>query len=188
MRHFLALFILSLPLTAKANFLLQYGLNYSSQKDTSGSGEFEESRTFHKAFLGATVNGAKTLFFGWNINSWSSSLSQGAANEDTYGILEMGPRLQWFTNDDYKIYFSAEWNPYVKGDREKAGSSREISGSGLGLGFGYRFRISRNVGLGASLHYHSLSISEEKINSTENNVSDTVSNIMPMLELSLLTR
>src|SRR5690606_25233579 len=112
--RFLLLTFLLLPVTAEARFLLQYGLNYSSQEDKSDAGDFEENRIFHKAFLGASVNGRKTLFFGWNINSWSSTLSQGSGNEDTYSMLEMGPRLQWYTNDNYNLYFSAEWNPYAK--------------------------------------------------------------------------
>lgn len=188
MRHILAFIILCSPMTASASFLLQYGLNYSSQKDSSDAGDFEESRTFHKAFLGASVNGKKTLFFGWNINSWSSKLSQGTNPDDTYSILEMGPRLQWFTSENYNLYFSAEWNPYARGDREKSGTSRDISGHSMGVGVGYRFRLSRHVGFGAALHYHMLNIKEEKVNSTENNVSDKVNNLMPMLELTILTR
>jgi hypothetical protein len=186
--RYLIVLLLCLPLSAKASFLLQYGLNYSSQNDSSSAGEFEESRTFHKAFLGASVNGKKTLFFGWNINSWSSTLSQGTSPEDTYSMLEMGPRLQWFTNEDYNLYFSAEWNPYAKGDRDKAAVNQEISGSSIGLGVGYRFKLSRFVGFGAAIHYHALSIKEEKVGSTENTVSDSVSNLMPMLELTILTR
>lgn len=188
MKHFLLALLICTPITAKASFLLQYGLNYSSQKDSSDAGDFEESRIFHKAFIGASVNARKTLFFGWNINSWSSSLSQGTAAEDTYNILEMGPRLQWFTNEDYNLYFSAEWNPYAKGEREKLGTKRDISGSGLGVGVGYRFKLSRFMGFGASLHYHSLNIKEEKVNSTENNISDSVTNLMPMLEFTILTK
>jgi outer membrane protein assembly factor BamA len=184
----LFLFLLILPLTAKASFLFQYGLNYSSEKDDSSSGEFEESRTFHKAFLAASVDSKKTLFFGWNINSWNSKLSQGSAAESTYSMLEMGPRLQWFLNENYNWYLSAEWNPYAKGDRDKSAVNREISGSSLGFGLGYRFRISRYMGFGAGIHYHSLSVKEEKINSTENTVSDGVTNLMPMLELSILTK
>lgn len=187
MRILLTLFLL-FPFTAEAKFLLQYGLNYSSQEDKSDAGDFEESRTFHKAFLGASVNGRKTLFFGWNINSWSSTLSQGSGNEDTYSMLEMGPRLQWYTNDNYNLYFSAEWNPYAKGEREKTGTKRDISGGSLGVGVGYRFRLSRAVGFGASIQYHSLSVDEEKIGSTEEDVSDKVTNLMPMLELTILTR
>lgn len=187
MRFLLVLLVL-LPLSAQASFLFQYGLNYSSEKDGSTDGEFEESRTFHKAFLGASVNGRRTLFFGWNINSWSSAISQGTSPEDTYSLLEMGPRLQWFWSDNYNLYFTAEWNPYAKGEREKIGSSRDISGSSLGFGVGYRFRLSRLWGFGAGIHYHSLGLKEEKINSTENNISDKITNLMPMLEISLLTK
>lgn len=188
MRHFLVLLLLALPITANANFLFQYGLNYSSGEDSSADGDSEQSRTFHKALLAGSINRNKTLFLGWNINSWSSSLKQGDGDEDTYSMLEMGPRLQWYTNDNYNLYFSAEWNPYARGEREKVGTKRDISGSSLGVGIGYRFRISRMMGVGASLHYHSLSISEEKVNNNEDDVSDKVTNFMPMLEFTILTR
>ncbi len=187
MRLFL-MFLFFLPLSVKASFLAQYGLNYSSQKDGSDTGEFEQSRTFNKAFLGASVNGEKTLYFGWNINSWSSSLSQGTATEDTYDMLEMGPRLQWFVNSNYNLYFSAEWNPYAKGEREKSSSSSDISGSGIGFGVGYRFRISRVLGFGAAIHYQSLTLDEEKVGSTETEVTDNITNLMPMLEFTILTK
>lgn len=108
--------------------------------------------------------------------------------ENTYSILEMGPRVHWFLNENQNWYFSAEWNPYAKGEREKSGSNRDISGSSYGVGLGYRFKISRLIGLGASIHYQSLNISEEKIGSSEDDVSDSVRNIMPMLELTILTR
>lgn len=179
--------LFALPLTANASFLIQYGLNYSSQTDDSSSGDYEESRTFHKAFIGASVNGRKTLFFGWNINSWNSTNKRGST-EDTYSLLEMGPKLQWFWNDDYNLYFSGEWNPYARGEREKANVNLDISGSSFGFGVGYRFRLSRFVGFGASIQYHMLNLSEEKIGSNENDISDKVTNLMPMLELTILTR
>lgn len=179
---------MTLPLTAKANLLMQYALNYSSTSDDSDSGEFEQSRTFHKIFLSASINPRSTLFFGWNINSWSSALSQGTSDEDTYNMLEMGPRLVWFTNDNYNLYFSVEWNPYANGDRDKGGDNKEITGSSLGFGAGYRFRITRSIGLGASLNYNSLSVKEEKDGSNVDEITESVSNIMPMLELVIITR
>lgn len=182
------LIALLLPFSAKASFLFNYGLNYSSEEDSSDDGDYEKRRTFHKAFLGASVNGARTLYFGWNLNSWNSAVSQGTANEDTYSVTEMGPRVVWFTNENLNLFFSAEWNPYAKGEREKGGESRDIQGQSMGVGMGYRFRLSRNFGLGASLHYHTLSIKEEKIGSTEEDVSDKVSNIMPMLEFTIIIK
>jgi hypothetical protein len=186
--RFLLLALLLLPLTAKASLLIQYGLNYSNQKDSSsGTGKYENSRTFHKGFLGASVNDRKTFFFGWNVNQWSSANQQGTSSEYTYSMLEMGPRVQWFMNENYNLYLSAEWNPYAKGDRN-TGASKTITGSSMGVGLGYRFRLSRMVGFGAAIHYHSLNIKEEKSGSTETTVSDTVTNLMPMLELTILTR
>lgn len=187
MRLFIV-FLLFLPFTAQAAFLLQYGLNYSSQSDDSdGEEEYENSRTFHKALFGASVNDRKTLFLGWNINKWSSSNKQGTSTENTYSILEMGPRIQWFMNENYNWYLSAEWNPYAKGDREKD-VKKEISGSSIGVGLGYRFKLSKLIGFGAAIHYHSFSIKEEKTGSTENDVSNNLTNLMPMLELTFLTR
>jgi len=141
--RFLILFRLYFPFSANANVMMQYGLNYTSQYEGSSAGEFEESRIIHKVFIGTSINGEKTLFFGWNINSWTSSLSQGSSDADTYSLLEMGPRLQWFVNENHNLYFTAEWNPYATGERDKSGTSKEITGSSIGFGFGYLFTINR---------------------------------------------
>ena len=176
-----------IPSLSRANMLLQYGLNYSSEKDDTANDDYDKTRTFHKIFIGASINGKKTLFFGWNINSWSSSLTK-VSDEETYKMLEMGPKLTYFFDEDYRFYLTAEWNPYAKGDRDKTGTSSEVSGSSMGFGAGYRFKLSRVVGLGASLNYHTLNLQEEKIDSTENDITDKVTNIMPMLELTIITR
>ena len=186
--RFILIILLLFPFHSQAAFLLKYGLNYSSENDASDVDEYEKSRTFHKAYLGASVNSKKTLYFGWNVNSWNSEISKGSSPENSYSILEMGPRLVWFTNENHNLYFTAEWNPYARGDREKENVSREVQGSSMALGMGYRFRLSRLIGLGASIHYHSLSLNEEKIGSTENNISDSITHFMPMLEISILTR
>jgi hypothetical protein len=182
---FLCLFF---TLHAKASLLLQGGLSYTSYSDASENGDGDMTRLYNKLFLGASLNKKKTLFFGWNINSWSSSLKQGTSEEDSYGVLEMGPRLQLFLNDNYSFYFSAEWNPYVKGDREKNGSNGDIEGSSYGIGAGYRFKITKALGLGVAFQYQTLNISKETINSSESTRSDSVSNIVPMLELSFMSK
>lgn len=187
MKLFWLLSLLLLPLTSQARFLLQYGLNYSSEKDASVVEEYDKARTFHKLLLGASVNANKTFFFGWNINSWTSSLKQ-ASTENSYSMLEMGPRILWYFTDQYNWYATAEWNPYAKGEREKSRTTQDISGSSMGFGLGYRFRLGRLMGLGAGIHYHSLALDEQKINVTETDISDKLTNIMPMLELSILTR
>jgi hypothetical protein len=187
MKYF-AFLLLFTALNAQAAFLLNYGLNYSSQNDASSTSKYEQSRIFNKGFIGASVNGGKTLFFGWNINSWSTDLTI-PNNNSTYSLLEMGPRLIWFTNENYNLYFSTEWNPYAKGSREKGGTSRDIqAGSSISFAVGYRFRLNKMLGFGAGIHYHALGIKEEKVGSATNQVSDNITNIMPMLELSLAIR
>lgn len=187
MKKLLFLFVL-IPLPSYASFLLQYNLNYSSETDETQGLDYEKVRTFHKVFLGASVNSRKTVFFGWNINSWNSSLTYRTNAEESYSLLEMGPKVQWYFNDEYHWYVDAEWNPYARGERVKDSITRDISGSSFGVGLGYRFKLSRLVGFGASIHYHTLGIDEEKISSTESERNDTISNLMPMLELSLITR
>lgn len=180
---------LLLPSTGQAAFLLNYGLNYSAETDSTSNASYQQSKVFHKAFIGASVNGAKTLFFGWNINSWNTNLKFDSGNRDTYSLLEMGPRLIWYTNENYNLYVSAEWNPYTRGNRDKEGSNRKIqAGNSLGLGIGYRFRLNKVLGFGAGIHYHTLNLTEEKVGTTTNNLNDKFSNLMPMLELSLVTR
>jgi hypothetical protein len=186
MKKIIFLLIL-LPTLAHANFMFQYGLNYSGEKDTTTNKDYDKNRTFHKVFLGASVNGKKTLFLGWNINSWSSGLKTNTF-EDSYSMTEMGGRMVYFFTENYTTYLTVEWNPYAKGKREKASTPSDISGSSTSVGFGYRFKLGRNVGLGAGIHYHSLALKEEEINSTVDSISDKVTNIMPMLELTITTR
>lgn len=171
-----------------AAFLFHYGLNYAGQKDGTSGSSYDNKRVFHKLTLGASVNQMKTLYFGWNINKWNSSSKDGPNQEHTYSVLEMGPKFVWFMNENYNWYFSGEWNPYARGDRNTAGQNQKITGSSYAVALGYRFRITKMMGLGASINYHNLSISEKKVSNTSTNVSDKVSNIMPMLEFSIITK
>lgn len=184
MRTILLLALL-FPLTSYARLIINYDLNYSSENSDSNNVESEKSRIYHKIFIGGSLNDRKTFFFGWNINKWSSEGKTGNTEQE-YSMLEMGPKLHWFLNDNYNLYLSAEWNPYAKGDRKLGNTDEDVSGSSYGVGIGYRFRISRVFGLGASIQYQTTKIDEAKVNSNEKDVSDSVSHIMPMLELSMM--
>jgi hypothetical protein len=184
MRAFLLL-ILLLPVSAYARLIINYDLNYSSEKADANNSKSDKTRTFHKVFIGGSLNDRKTFFFGWNINSWSSSGKTNGTKSD-YSLLEMGPKLLWFVNDNYNLYLTAEWNPYAKGTRNIGTTKEKVSGSSYGVGIGYRFRISRFMGLGAGIHYQTTNIAEAKVGSNEKNVSDSISHIMPMIELSAM--
>jgi len=183
---FLFLFLL-LPLQTRAGLILNYGLNYSTESEDSDV-EYEKSKTFHKFLIGGSVNSNRTLFLGWNINYWSTALTYNGGDEDNYSLQEMGPKLVWFFNDNYNWYTALEWNPYVVGTRTKSGTESDVEGSSTAFSFGYRFKIANNLGLGAGVTYHSASFDEEKVNSSATDISDSITNIMPMLEFTFITK
>lgn len=188
MKILLLVFFTLFSFQALARFTFSYGVNYSNQTDSSKVEENKHNRLFHKAFIGASFNRSDIFFLGWNINSWNSTTSYGSNNETTYQILEMGPKIQLYFSDSFNWYMSAEWNPYAKGSRNKANVAKDVSGSSFGVGLGYRYKISALWGLGASLQYHALALKEETRSSTTTSISDNVSNIMPMLELTVITK
>lgn len=130
----LLFYCLFLSTAAHANFLFNYNLNYSTQSE-AGSITSSNSRTFHKGYLAGSTNRSETFFIGWNINSWSLNRDLSGV-EAKYSTLEMGPRFTWFTSQNYNLYFTFEWNPYVKGSRDAAGANVDLSGSSLGFGVG----------------------------------------------------
>jgi hypothetical protein len=188
---FLTLLVISSVILspAFASFQFSYGLNYESDKDSSVAENSEYARTYHKVFLGASVNGAKTLFLGQNINSWSRELKQGTSTVAAeYSLLELGPKLLWYMTQERSSYLSLEWNPYVVGDRKILSTESEIRGNSLGVSFGYRFKLSKHFGIGASLNYTKVNIKKETITQTESDKSDGISMIVPMLEIAYLTK
>jgi hypothetical protein len=179
--------LLLLPSLSSASFLFNYDLNYSSETETSDS-DYSKSRTFHKILVGGSLTGRKNLYLGWNINYWNSAIKTASHGEDSYSLTEMGPKVLWFLNENYNWFLGAEWNPYAVGTRTKNSEETDIRGSSLMASIGYRFKLSGNLGMGAGLHYHSLTLSEEKSGSVSSNSSDTISHVMPMIELSFITK
>ncbi len=183
-------FIFSVLLApAQASFQFSYGLNYESDKDTSVAENSEYARTYHKIFIGASMNGAKTLFLGQNINIWNRELKQGTSTVAAeYSLLELGPKLLWYLTQERSSYLSLEWNPYVVGDRKILNIESEIRGNSLGVSFGYRFKLSKHFGIGASLNYTKVNIKTETVSQIESDKSDGMSMIVPMLEIAYLTK
>ena len=100
MRAILILLLL-FPLSSHARLIINYDLNYSSEESDSNNVKNDKSRVYHKVFIGGSLNDRKTFFFGWNINSWTSDAKSGSS-ETQYSMLEMGPKLFWFLNENYK--------------------------------------------------------------------------------------
>ena len=182
----LFIFLLSLiSSSAFARFTMHYSFHYSTQATKDGTVKTDKETTFHKLTLGGSINAKDTIYLGWNINSWDMQ-SAYSNTDSSLQLLEMGPRLIWYLSNKNTYFLSFDWNPYVRGKRDVQGTKTDVSGSSTTFGFGYRFEISRRTGLGAGLYYHSVGIKEQTANETTNKVSDTITQVMPKLEFTVL--
>jgi hypothetical protein len=182
------IFLLSLVCisNASAAYDFAYYFNYEKDEETQGETTNEYSRFYHKFFFGASLNRKDTLFLGQNINYWTRNLAQGSNNGTEYSMLELGPRLIYYFSESHNAFVSAEWNPYVSGDRTVATVESELRGSSVGFAIGYRWKIRGALGLGISVHYSKVSFNKSSRSGTETDISDSINFVMPMLEISLL--
>ncbi len=181
----LSILVLLFSHAAHARFTMHYSFHYFTQATKDGTVKTDKETTFHKLTLGGSVNSKDTVYLGWNINSWDTQSSY-SNTDSSLQLLEMGPRLIWYLTNKTTFFLSFEWNPYVKGKRDVQGTKTDVSGSSTAVGFGYRFEISRRTGLGAGVYYHSVGIKEQTANETTNKVSDSISQVMPKLEFTVL--
>lgn len=180
---------LMLKADAATSLALTYNLNYDSTKDKSVNEPNTTSRTYHKIFLGASVNDNKSFFLGLNTNKWSNSIKQGNGHtEDTYSLTEFGPKILWFVSESRNWYFSADYNPVAKGTRTIQGVDSDLKGSSYGFSLGYRFKIAHRIGIGASITQVTTKFKKESVGGSENSINDSISFLMPMIELSYLSK
>ncbi len=98
----------------------------------------------------------------------------------------MGPKLTWFPGLEYNTYIAVEWNPYVRGARTISGENRDVDGSSYGVSLGYRMKFTKTVGFGASISYMSVNFVKETIDKSVETISDQVTFVLPMLELTVM--
>lgn len=158
---------------------------FSSSRDSKTSTDISD--VSNHIFVGASIGTRQKVFIGQNITLFTHQFKTTTTNK--LNTLELGPRLTYFFTEERVFYGTLGWNPYAKGKRTIAGATDEISGFGLLAGFGAEVRINNNFHIGASLNYHSLSISKaissSNVATTE---SQTYTSLMPMINLSLRFR
>lgn len=179
---FLLIFISSL---AWARFEIQTSSGYDSYSDGKSKNTF--SNMSNHLFIGASLDLKQKLLIGNNVSQVSVGLKSN--NNDTFSVLEVGPKVLYYFDEDYLFYTAVAWNPYVKGDRKVAGAASEtISGWGYLATFGASMKINRNFAMGFSINYHSISITESVVSTTASEVSESYSTIMPMINFTLRFR
>lgn len=185
MKKLLILFSLIISLEADAAFMLEYAFNYISDSDNVDNFAFD--KLDNRFFFGASLDDQK-LYFGFNYLMFSRDVKSNGST-DTLSTTEIGPKIIWFLGDRGSIYISAGWNPFAKGERKRSNTSEDIDGSSLMGALGYQLKLTKRFYLGASINYHSLSISKATDSSNqETTVSNNYTTIYPMIEMSLRFR
>lgn len=180
------LFVL-ISTTATANFQVDFGFNYFSDEDDVSN--FSYSKLDYRGFLAASLGKTGQLVFGQFISQYGREFSNGGVT-GTFSVLELGPKFQYYFTGEKTIYMGLNWNPYVKGSKTVSGTTTDISGSSYIINLGYHLKISRVFNLGASINYHTVSISKETDSTTnvESDISKSYSAIYPMIEMSFRFR
>lgn len=184
--YLLSLLSVLFSFPAQSAFYFQHGLSYDS--DTHDKEQTSSTSLRNRFFLGATMGKNGQYIVGQGVNIWSKSEQNSAGSTaDEISMLELGPRFQWFMNDDKTFYLSATYNFYAKGEI-KTSSTAKVSGSSYLASLGYQFKGNRFFFFGVSLNYHSLAITESVVGQTSTNVSQSYSYIYPAIEYSIRFR
>lgn len=168
-----------------ARFEVQTSSGYDSYTDGKSKNTF--SNMTNHLFIGASLDTKQKLLIGNNVSQMSIGLK--STNNDTYSVLEVGPKILYYLDEEYLFYTAIAWNPYVKGDRKVAGAASEkISGWGYLATFGASMKVNRNFAMGFSINYHAMSITESVVDTTATKVSNSYNTIMPMVNFTLRFR
>lgn len=185
MKKFLLIFVLcGCSTVALARFEIQTSTGYVSSADGKTKNSFSDM-TNH-IFVGASFDSKEKIVVGQNVSIVSNQFK--TTTTDKLSTTELGPRLNYYFNEDKTFFAAITWNPYAKGKRTAAGVSEEISGWSYLLSMGAVSKLGNNFYLGASLNYHSLAISKAIAGTTATTVNNTYTSLMPMLNISMRFR
>lgn len=184
MKYFTLLCLL-FSLNLFARFEIQTSSSYSSYAD--GDTKFTFSNMNNYLFIGASLDRAENFLIGNHLGMYSFALK--TANNDTLSITEIGPRVNYYFNEEHTLYSIISWNPYAKGKRQaKGAASEDVSGWAYLIGFGGAFKVTKGFYLGASINYHALSLTESVVSTTSTKITHNYSDIMPMLNMTFRFR
>lgn len=170
---------------ALADFKIDLNTGFNSYTD--GANNFEFSDMTNHIYFGASIGSKDQLYIGQNISIYSNEFTTSTATE--VSTLELGPRFTYYFSQDKTVFVTFAWNPYAKGERTTlAGTTEDISGSSLLGGIGYELKVSRNFFLGASIMYHSLSVSKAEVDNASREVSESYTSTTPMITMGLRFR
>jgi hypothetical protein len=167
-RIFFAAILVLVSGVAKADLMFDASVFYNSTNKDS----LDYTQKEGHLFIGMPVAVKEQLYLGLNFISADSQTTDGGSTST-----EIGPRINYYFNQDKTFLVALAYHPYVKFDQGDLDASSYIAG------IGYEMKVNTNFFIGASIVYHS-------ITSTNNttNVQTTVSTTRPMINFSFRFR
>lgn len=184
MKHFIVFICLFSASIAQAKFEIQTSTGYTSNTDGKTKNSFTDM-TNH-VFLGASFDNKEKFVVGQNISLVSGSYK--TTTTDKLTTTELGPRLNYYINEEKSFFIALAWNPYAKGTRTVAGISEDISGWSYLFAAGAVLKMNNNFYLGGSINYHALTITKSIVTTVASNVNNAYTSLMPMLNISIRFR
>lgn len=183
---YLLIFLL-IPCSLHASLYIQHSLFYHTHDDDAEN--FNYSRMNNYLFIGASIDKKKKFYLGQSVHIWSKEHQADSSSQTSeISITELGPRFIWFLNDAKTWRIGGAWHPYAKGDRTIDGENQEVSGSSYMGSIAYHFKLSKRFYMGGSINYHAYTVDSKVVENTEEDVSESYTAIMPMLEFSIRFR
>lgn len=184
---FFAIYLLNTT-SVFAGLFFQNSTNYSTDTDNS-THKLNYSTLHNITFIGADIGSSGKWVLGQNVHYFSRSESDGVNTTATpITMLELGPRFQYFFDQARTVYFMAAYNIYAKGTRKISNQDQKVDGSSYDVALGVNLKVSRVTYFGVSMNYHSLSLSQKLVGTTETDISDTYSQVYPTLDFSFRFR
>lgn len=171
--------------SADAKFYGQLSTTYSTSEDDAEN--FSFNRMMNMLYAGGSIDGGGRFYIGWNYFMWSRT-TDNDGTESEISLTEQGPRFLFFFNEMRTLGLSASWHPYVKGERTLSGTNQELSGSGYTASFLYHLKVNNKFYMGFSVNYHSATLDEQTVGTTLTEITESYSNIVPMIDLSFRFR
>jgi hypothetical protein len=163
---------------------IQHDFLYFSSTDNVENGKYQTMRNYF--FIGAKIGAKDLLSLGQSVLSWNRSQTSAQGSQSDISLLELGPRLIYHLGSERRFFISLAYHPYVKGTRTvSSGTEETISGHSLLGSFTAQVKLGKRSYIGASLHYHQITISESKQDTTTSDVANTYSWIYPTISLGL---
>ena len=136
-------------------------------------------------FVGAGIGRNAFIVLGPSYSMWNKSHTPSGADAEEVSITEFGATLLIYFNKSKNWKFEVTYCPNITGTRTVSGTEEEVLGNSYTADFGYHMNLTENFILGASVGYHSTSLSQKIVSNTESEITESYTQIIPKLEVAL---